>query len=96
MSKYAARFMERQAAQETVLECLRAQPGSSWVSIWELRVLTNWPPRNGPGLVELNTAVSLLAKRGLVEFRDGWDVKANLPARVRLIASRATPARENP
>jgi len=40
--------------------------------------------------------VSLLAKRGLVEFKDGWDVKANLPARVRLIASRATPARENP
>ena len=95
MKKYDQKFMDVDAAVQVVIGCLRAQPANSWLSIGELRAQTKWPTRNGPGLVEMNTAVNEAAKCGLVEFRDGWDVKANLPARVRLITTPAVPGKEN-
>ena len=95
MKTYDQRFTDRKSALQVVLECVLAQPANGWVSIRELRAMTDWPTRNGPGLVELNTAVNDLAKLGLVEFKDGWDCKSNLPARVRLATTPAAPAPEN-
>lgn len=95
MKKYDQRFTDVDLAVQDVIDFLRAQPGHSWVSIRELRAQTKWPTRNGPGLVELNTAVNEAAKCGLVEFKDGWDCKLNMPARVRLATTPAVPATEN-
>ena len=95
MKKYDQRFTDVDLAVQVVIECLHAQPANSWLSIGELRAQTKWPPRNGPGLVEMNTAVNEAAKCGLVEFKDGWDCKANMPARVRLITPPEAPATEN-
>lgn len=95
MKKYDQRFTDLESARQVVLECLRRESVLGWISITELRALTDWPTRNGPGLVELNTAVNDLARRGLVEFKDGWDCKSSLPARVRLATTPAAPATEN-
>lgn len=96
MKQYDRKFMDLESAGRALIDFLKAQPSESWVSIPSIRAMTNWPTRNGPGLVELNAALMHLVRRRVVEFKDGWDVKANLPARVRLVTTPAAPATENP